>query len=99
MKSLLLAALLFSLQAPADEREVEIFNGRDLTGWKVLGDARYVVEDGAILGATTAGGHSFLVTERSFGDFVFEVEVKTEQPGNSGIQIRSHVNGKGRMVG
>jgi hypothetical protein len=99
MNSLLLAALLLAPQAPADDRTVEIFNGRDLTGWKAHGDARYVVEDGAILGETTKGGHSFLVTERSFGDFVFEVDVKTEKRGNSGIQIRSQVTEKGRMVG
>jgi hypothetical protein len=98
MKSLLLALLLLP-QGPVDEKDAPIFNGVDLAGWTVHGDARYTVDEDSILGETTKGGHSFLVTERTFGDFVFELRVKTEKPGNSGIQIRSHINAKGRMVG
>jgi len=78
---------------------VELFDGTSLTGWKALGDARYSVDDGCILGEVGEGGHSFLVSERTFGDFLFEVDVKTELPGNSGIQIRSHVNDEQRVVG
>ncbi len=99
MLTILLGVLLPCLQSPADGRRVELFNGRDLSGWTALGDARYTAQDGAILGRTGGGGHSFLVTERTFGDFVLELDVKTEEPGNSGIQIRSHVSEKGRMVG
>lgn len=78
---------------------VELFDGKSLSGWKALGDARYSVDDGCILGEVGAGGHSFLVTERTFGDFLLEVEVKAELPGNSGIQIRSHVNDEQRVIG
>lgn len=78
---------------------VELFDARDLTGWRVLGDASYTVDDGSILGQSTAGGHSFLVTERTFGDFVLDLDVKTEGPGNSGIQVRSHVDESGKVFG
>jgi len=80
-------------------RAVELFDGRTLDGWKVHGDARYSVDDGCILGETGGGGHSFLVSEQNFGDFLFEVELKPERAGNSGIQIRSHVNETGRVYG
>ena len=80
-------------------RPVELFDGKSLAGWKALGDARYSVDDSCILGEVGEGGHSFLVSERSFGDFLLEVEVKTELPGNSGIQIRSHVNDAQRVMG
>jgi hypothetical protein len=80
-------------------KPVELFDGKSLAGWKPLGDARYSVDDGCILGEVGGGGHSFLVTERTFGDFLLEVEVKTELPGNSGIQIRSHVNVEQRVYG
>ena len=95
---MLLLALLVLPQVTGP-REVEVFNGRDLTGWRSLGDARYTVDDGAILGEIGGGGQSFLVTEESFGDFVLEVDVKAELLGNSGIQIRSHQRENGRVFG
>ncbi|MBL9216584.1 MAG: DUF1080 domain-containing protein [Opitutaceae bacterium] len=71
-----------------------LFNGRDLTGWRVVnGTAPYAVADGAIVGTTVRGTpNSFLAADREFGDFIFECEVRHEGgPANSGIQIRSLV--------
>jgi hypothetical protein len=48
------------------------------------------VEDGAIVGRTSEGSpNSFLVTERAYGDFELEFEVKLDDELNSGVQIRS----------
>lgn len=80
-------------------RRVELFDTRTLAGWRVLGDASYSADEGSILGRTGAGGHSFLVSDESFSDFILELEVKTELPGNSGIQVRSHLNESGRVYG
>jgi hypothetical protein len=69
-----------------------LFNGRDLTGWRVVnGTAPYVVADGAIVGTTVAGSpNSFLATEKTYGDFIFECEVKQDVgPSNSGIMFRA----------
>jgi hypothetical protein len=69
-----------------------LFNGKDLSGWKVVnGTAPYTVVDGAIVGTTVAGSpNSFLVTEKNYGDFIFECEVKQEVgPSNSGIMFRA----------
>ncbi|HVS64134.1 MAG TPA: DUF1080 domain-containing protein [Thermoanaerobaculia bacterium] len=70
---------------------IELFNGRDLTGWRQLGgEAEYRVEDGAIVGVAVAGTpSSFLVTERSYGDFVLELEFRVDDGLNSGVQVRS----------
>lgn len=78
---------------------VELFDGATLAGWKALGDARWSVDDGELLGEVGGGSQSFLVTGRAFGDFLLEVELKSELPGNSGIQVRSHVNDAGRVYG
>ena len=86
--------------APAPRgRSVALFDGASLDGWRALGDARYTVDDGGILGEVGGGGQSFLVTERSYGDFVLELELKNELPGNSGVQVRSHVRENGRLYG
>ncbi|WP_423148549.1 3-keto-disaccharide hydrolase [Rubrolithibacter danxiaensis] len=84
-----------------------LFNGKDLTGWKRLaGTADYKVEDGAIVGTTIMNsGNTFLVTEKEYGDFILELDAKVESPvSNSGVQTRSHFdaaanNGKGKVYG
>lgn len=88
------------LELPAGPgEEVSLFNGTDLSGWKALGDARYSANEGALLGEIGGGGQSFLATEKSFGDFTLELDLKNELPGNSGIQVRSHVTSEGRLCG
>ncbi|QRR01211.1 3-keto-disaccharide hydrolase [Dyadobacter sandarakinus] len=68
-----------------------LFNGKDLTGWKQLnGKAKYEVKDGAIVGTSvTDTPNSFLTTEKNYGDFILECELKVDNKLNSGIQIRS----------
>ncbi len=84
-----------------------LFNGKDLDGWKRLGgSAEYKAEDGAIVGRTvTNSRNTFLVTETEFKDFILEADVYVEdEGGNSGIQFRSHFDptafqGEGRVFG
>ncbi|WEK35867.1 MAG: DUF1080 domain-containing protein [Candidatus Pseudobacter hemicellulosilyticus] len=84
-----------------------LFDGKTLNGWKTLsGQAEYKVENGAITGTTIPGSpNTFLVTEKEYGDFVLELEIKMEDTtSNSGIQFRSHLNpegnnGTGRVYG
>lgn len=68
-----------------------LFNGKDLTGWNQKGGAaRYEVQDGAIVGITVANTpNSFLCTNETYGDFIFETDLKVEGEMNSGIQFRS----------
>jgi hypothetical protein len=70
---------------------VSLFNGRDLTGWKVLnGTARFTVTDGAIVGMSTrTTPNTFLATEEEYGDFILEYEARIDSGLNSGVQIRS----------
>jgi len=68
-----------------------LFDGKTLKGWKQInGTATYAVEDGAIVGTTTKGSpNSFLCTEKDYGDFELQFEVKVDTELNSGCQIRS----------
>jgi hypothetical protein len=75
-----------------------IFDGRTLSGWVVRGKEHFEVKDGAIVGANDRGGHGWLCTEKNHGDFILELEIKIES-GNSGVQIRSHIDAKDTMVG
>ena len=68
-----------------------LFNGKDLSGWKVLnGKATYEWKDGMLVGTTVANEpNSFLVSEEVFGDFILELEFRIDDGTNSGIQFRS----------
>ena len=84
-----------------------LFDGKSLKGWKpVGGKAPYTIENGAIVGTMTKGTpNSFLITEKEYGDFILELEIKLEgDKTNSGVQIRSQFDpaankGQGRVFG
>lgn len=68
-----------------------LFNGKDLQGWKQLnGKAAYTIANGEIVGTTVSNEpNSFLATEKNYGDFILELELLVDNSMNSGIQIRS----------
>src|SRR5690606_22946503 len=84
-----------------------LFNGKDLNGWKVLGgESTFEINNGVITGTTVAHtGNTFLATENEYEDFILELDIKIEDTANnSGVQIRSHYdpqsnNGKGKVYG
>ena len=69
-----------------------IFDGKTLNGWVQRGGkAKYAVEDGVIVGTSVVNTpNSFLCTEKDYGDFILELELKADAGLNSGVQIRSH---------
>ncbi len=88
---LVLFVFVMSGLTHAQDGWVDLFNGKDLTGWKQLnGEAKYEVVDGVIVGTTVMNTpNSFICTEKNYSDFVFEVELLVEPNMNSGIQFRS----------
>ena len=77
---------------PSGPQWIELFNGKDLAGWKQLnGTAKYEVRDGVIFGTTVRGSpNSFLCTDKNYSDFILELEFKVDPALNSGVQIRSN---------
>ena len=69
----------------------ELFNGKDLTGWvRRGGKANYKADNGTILGTTILKTpNSFLCTERTYTNFILELDFKVDSKLNSGVQIRS----------
>jgi len=74
----ILVVVILSLHGRAASDFVPLFNGRDLTGWKIpAGDnGHWRVVDGVIDydAESEAAGDKSLWTERSFGDFVLTVD-------------------------
>ena len=53
-----------------------VFDGRTLDGWAPRGQAVFSVENGVIVGVSGKGGHGWLCTKRTYGDFILELEVE-----------------------
>jgi HEAT repeat protein/type 1 glutamine amidotransferase len=88
---ILIGILLPQMSLAADDWE-NLFDGKTLNGWiQRNGKAKYAVEDGMIVGTTVLDTpNSFLCTEKSYTDFILELEFLVEPGMNSGIQIRSN---------
>lgn len=64
-----------------------LLNGSDLSGWHVVGDANWRVEERAAR-ADRSTAASFLVSEDSFADFDLELEFWVDPEANSGVFLR-----------
>lgn len=89
--SIFLTGFLFQNSFAQKEKWINLFNGKELSGWKqVNGSAKYEVANGMIVGTCVKDSpNSFLAADKEYGDFILEVEVKIEEGINSGIQFRS----------
>lgn len=82
---ILSVALLASTAVANEENErgfIRLFNGKDLTGWRISENGKWTVEDGMIV---TRGSRSHLFTVDEFKNFEFQAEVKTTPGSNSSI--------------
>lgn len=65
---------------------VDLFNGKDLTGWETSGDNnQWVVEDGILINKETGAN---LISEQRFEDFKLLAEFRYAEGANSGIYLR-----------
>jgi hypothetical protein len=72
-------------QAPVWGKSIQLFNGKDMTGWSTLGPNQWVVEKG-VLSSPKSGSN--LVTNATFNDFKLHIEFRYPQGSNSGVYLR-----------
>jgi len=101
MRTAFVCTLLLAASAQADDGWIEMFNGKDFTGWVIDGPTEYKdkadskmkplweVQDGMI--RTSGLGFGFLRYDRKFTDFVYHVEYRMVKGANSGLGIRTTV--------
>src|SRR3954452_7171674 len=94
---LLLISGFASAQTPPEGFK-NLFNGKDLDGWKATGTPKvWGAENGVLYVA--GGGGGWLMTEKEYGDFELRLEYKLPRMGNSGVGIRSPFKGDPAYVG
>ena len=90
------AALLAAGPATARGQEPpqSLFNGRDLTGWKIHGTEKWYVDGGELVCESGPDKeYGYLATERRYKDFELTLDFKQEADGNSGVFFRSSLDG------
>jgi hypothetical protein len=72
----------------------ELFNGESLEGWSVYGTEKWYVEDGLLICESGPDAeYGYLGTNKDYKNFILDLDFKQEADGNSGVFIRSTVEG------
>jgi hypothetical protein len=82
------APALKRTRPPKWDKPVELFNGKDLTGWKPqFADMKngWIAQDGLLVNAKPGNN---LLTKRTFDDFQLHAEFRYPKGSNSGIHLR-----------
>jgi hypothetical protein len=111
MKAISLVVLavagVFQASSPpaAETGFTSLFNGKDLTGWKIGGPAEsFTIKDGAIV-ANGAASHAYYdgpFRSHSFRDFELKVDIMTRAGSNGGVYVLTEfqeVGGNARTSG
>jgi len=73
---------------------ISLFNGKDLTGWTIHGTEKWYVENGELVCESGPDKqYGYLATEKTYNNFELSVQFKLEANGNSGVFIRSGIEG------
>jgi hypothetical protein len=104
---LIVLSVFFSYVAAVQAQDVRppegftaLFNGKDLKGWKVTEGGKKDVwgaEQGVLFVA--GGGGGWLMTEDEYSNFELHLEFKMPRMGNSGVALRSPLQGDPAYVG
>ena len=71
-----------------------LFNGKNLDGWKIYGTEKWYVDEGLLICESGVDKeYGYLGTEKNYKDFILTLEFKQNKNGNSGVFIRSTVDG------
>jgi len=80
------APALASEKTPTWGKPIQLFNGKDLSGWKTSGPGTSWTAQG---GNLVSPGHGpELISEQQFKDFKLHVEFNCEKDSNSGVYLR-----------
>ncbi|MBC8155230.1 MAG: DUF1080 domain-containing protein [Bacteroidetes bacterium] len=95
MKYGLIPILLLTLLAFAGPtKAIRLFNGKDLTGWKIHGTEKWYVDKGELVCESGPDKqYGYLTTEEFYKNFDLSLQFKQEANGNSGVFFRSTVEG------
>lgn len=95
MKHLLILIPLLTLSLTAQAQGFKkLFNGKDLNGWTAHGTEKWYVEKGKLVCESGPDKqYGYLSTDKNYKNFILTLEFRLEANGNSGVFIRSGIEG------
>ena len=97
--SLMLFALLPLLSAQyqrantLDPTWEPLFNGFDLTGWRQVGNEKWLVKNKVIYGKGITKEYGYLATRKAYTNFHLSLRFRCDASGNSGVYIHTQFVG------
>lgn len=95
MKYLLIIFSLIFISATTNKTGYKkLFNGKDLKGWTTHGTEKWYVENSELVCESGPDKqYGYLSTNKSYKNFILKLNFKLEANGNSGVFIRSRIEG------
>ena len=94
MKNIFHLICIFLCLNVYSQKQVSIFNGKDLTGWTIHGTEKWYVENGELICESGPDKqYGYLSTNKTYKNFELTLEFKQEANGNSGVFFRSSIEG------
>jgi hypothetical protein len=95
MKYLLITCgILVMMTSFSGKGSKKIFNGKDLTGWTIHGTEKWYVDNGELVCESGPDKqYGYLSTDKNYNNFILDLDFKLEANGNSGVFIRSSIDG------
>ncbi len=94
MKIIFVFACLVASTALSAQTSQSIFNGKNLDGWTIHGTEKWYVDNGELICESGPDKeYGYLSTDKEYKNFVLTLKFKQEANGNSGVFIRSSIDG------
>lgn len=94
MKHLFLLLACCCTLAASAQKSVQLFNGKDLSGWTIHGTEKWYVDNGELVCESGPDKqYGYLSTNSSYKNFEFTCQFRQEANGNSGVFFRSSIEG------
>lgn len=72
----------------------QLFNGENLSNWTIHGTEKWYIDEGELVGESGPDkNYGYLSTVDSYKNFILSLYFKEEENGNSGVFIRSSIEG------
>ena len=93
-RTFITAICIFGVFLLGNAQEKVLFNGKNLDGWTIYGTEKWYVEDGELVCESGPDKeYGYLATDQHYKDFILELDFKQEADGNSGVFVRSTIDG------
>ena len=79
------APSLWRTKEPVWGKQIKLFNGINLEGWRASGKNQWIVENG-VLKSPTSGSN--ILSDHTFNDFKLHIEFRYPKGSNSGVYLR-----------